>query len=112
MELTERGTEMKTQWLWVGSLSLALLVVVGCKKKEKAEQAEQAEKTAVSAKVQTTCPHMGEKIDKSIYVDHEGKRVYFCCKMCVAKFKADPGKYVKKLEDEGVELEKTPPAQP
>ena len=100
---------MKTQWLLVGSLSLARLVFVGCEKKE---QAEPAEKTAVSAKAQTTCPVMGDEIDKSIYVDHEGKRVYFCCKMCVAKFKADPDKYVKKLEDEGVELEKTPPAQP
>ncbi len=109
MELTGRGTEMKTQWLWVGSLSLALLVVVGCKKKE---QAEPAEETAASAKAQTTCPVMGDKIDKSIYVDHEGKRVYFCCKMCVAKFKADPEKHIKKLAAEGVELEKAPPAQP
>ncbi len=103
---------MKTQWLWVGSLSLALLVVVGCEQKQTDRQAEPAEKTAVSAKAQTTCPVMGGKIDKTFYADHEGKRVYFCCEMCIATFKADPGKYIKKLEAEGVEIEKVPAAQP
>ena len=59
-------------------------------------------------KVQTTCPVMGGKINKDIYVDHDGKRVYFCCKACPAMFNKDPEKYIKKLEDEGVTLEKAP----
>ncbi len=59
-------------------------------------------------KVQTTCPVMGNKINKDIYVDHDGKRVYLCCKACVAAFNKDPGKYIKKLEDEGVTIEKAP----
>ena len=57
---------------------------------------------------QTTCPVMGGKIDKTIYVDHDGKRVYFCCSACIAPFKKEPAKYIKKLEDEGVELAKVP----
>lgn len=59
-------------------------------------------------KQQTTCPVMGGKIDKTQYVDVNGKRIYTCCAGCVAKIKADPEKYIKKLEAEGVVLEKTP----
>lgn len=61
-------------------------------------------------KPQTTCPVMGGKIDKNIFADHEGKRVYFCCKGCIPEFQKDPAKYIKKLEDEGMTLEKNPEA--
>lgn len=64
----------------------------------------------VWAKEQTTCPVMGAAINKNIYVDHNGKRVYFCCNACPAAFKKDPEKYIKKLEGEGVVLEKAPAA--
>ena len=59
-----------------------------------------------TVKAQTTCPLMGGKINKKIFADHDGKRVYFCCAGCIAGFKKDPAKYVKKLEDAGVTLEK------
>jgi YHS domain-containing protein len=62
------------------------------------------------AKPQDKCPVMGGPIDKSVYVDQDGKRVYFCCGGCIAGFKADPQKYLKKMEQEGVELEKAPAA--
>ena len=54
---------------------------------------------------QATCPVMGGKINKDVYADYEGKRVYFCCEACISTFKQDPAKYVKKLEGEGVTLE-------
>ncbi len=60
------------------------------------------------AKMQTTCPVMGGKIDKSQYADVQGKRIYVCCPGCVAKVKADPEKYIKKLEAEGVAIAQTP----
>jgi YHS domain-containing protein len=56
-------------------------------------------------KQQTNCPVMGGKINKDVYADYEGKRVYFCCEACISTFKSDPAKYVKKLESEGVTLE-------
>lgn len=59
-------------------------------------------------KAQTHCPVMGGKIDKSIYADYEGKRVYFCCPQCRQEFLKNPKKWMKKLEDDGVTLEKTP----
>ncbi len=73
-----------------------------------AQQKKKKTKPAIAAagKPQTTCPLMGGKIDKAFYADHDGKRVYFCCAECVAKFKKDPAKYIKKLEDAGVTLAK------
>ncbi|MCD4653610.1 YHS domain-containing protein [bacterium] len=57
-------------------------------------------------KPQTICPVMGGEIDKSIYADHEGQRVYFCCNPCQEKFKADPEKYLKTLSKKGEQAEK------
>ena len=62
---------------------------------------EAAMKMKMKVKVQVTCPVMGDRIDKSIYADHGGKRVYFCCDMCPEKFKKDPEKYLKILSDKG-----------
>lgn len=72
----------------------------------KADKSEKAE-----VKAQTTCPVMGGKVSKSTYVDHDGKRVYLCCSGCVAKFKEDADKYVREMEDKGIELEKVPAAE-
>ena len=60
--------------------------------------------TARADAPQTKCPVMAGKIDEKIYADYKGKRVFFCCKDCQEKFKADPEKYMKKLESEGVTL--------
>jgi YHS domain-containing protein len=60
------------------------------------------------AKAQTTCPVLGGNIDKNVFVDYQGKRIYFCCQGCDAEFNKDPGKYLKKLEGEGVTLEAAP----
>lgn len=66
---------------------------------------------AGKGKPQTICPVMGGKIDKKVYADYQGKRVYFCCADCREEFKKDPEKYIKKLEDQGVAIEKTPDAK-
>ena len=59
-------------------------------------------------KAQTTCPVLGGTIDRKQYIDIEGKRIYVCCAGCIDTIKADPAKYIRILEDKGVELEKTP----
>ncbi|MEI8246235.1 MAG: hypothetical protein WCI51_10420 [Lentisphaerota bacterium] len=86
----------------------------GKDRKADASKAVKSDKSAdastAKGKVQTLCPVMGEEIDKSIYIDVKGKRIYVCCGGCVKKIKADPDKYIKLLEDQGVELEKTPAA--
>ena len=50
---------------------------------------------------QKTCPVMGNPIDKKIFADYKGKRVYFCCPGCLPTFKQDPEKYLKILSDKG-----------
>ena len=58
--------------------------------------------------MQTTCPVMGNPIDKSVFVDHDGKRIYVCCPPCTERFQQDPATYMKQLEDQGVVLESAP----
>jgi YHS domain-containing protein len=57
---------------------------------------------------QKVCPVMGGKIDKSAYVDYEGKRVYFCCPGCKTTFMENPDKYIEDMESKGIVLEKVP----
>jgi len=62
------------------------------------ETAEKATATAAAAVEQTTCPVMaGNPINKDLFVEYEGKKVYFCCKGCEDAFLADPAKYIAKL---------------
>ena len=60
---------------------------------------------------QTTCPVTGHAVDKHVYQDYQGKRVYFCCESCVEEFNKDPESYMEKLKAEGVVLEAAPKAQ-
>ncbi|HUT33476.1 MAG TPA: hypothetical protein VNE39_08365 [Planctomycetota bacterium] len=99
--------------LWKPGTTLAaiLVAVVGLAAEHQAHGhepgKENAEETpAKSGKPQTACPVMGGKINGTFFADHEGKRVYFCCEGCIAQFKKDPAKYIKKLEGEGVTLAK------
>ncbi len=66
--------------------------------------AEDAAKPAAAAKAYPldTCVVSGEKLGsmgKPYRLLHEGKEVQFCCKSCLPKFKKDPAKYMKKLEE-------------
>jgi YHS domain-containing protein len=63
---------------------------------------------AADPKPQTICPVLAGNIDKNVYADYKGKRIYFCCKGCDDEFKKDPEKYLKKLQEEGVTLEPSP----
>ncbi len=89
----------------------ATLLLSGCKKKESPPVTPanpQVAQTAPETKAQTECPVMGGKIDKQYFADYEGKRVYFCCPACKEPFLKEPAKFVKQMEDQGIELEKTP----
>jgi len=57
---------------------------------------------------QVNCPVMGAKIDKNVYTDYQGKRIYFCCTGCVDDFKKNPDKYLKQMEEQGITPEPTP----
>jgi len=64
--------------------------------------------TGTVGKPQATCPVLGGKINKELYADVNGKRIYVCCGGCIAPIKKNPDTFIKKLEAEGVVLEKAP----
>ncbi len=92
-------------------LAVGLVMLGGCGKSEPTETAghddhaghdhgaamsDGAQVVAVAAE-QTVCPVMGGPIDKAVFIEHEGQKVYFCCPGCEDKFKAEPAKYMTKL---------------
>lgn len=87
------------------AVMLAVLVYIGGCGREQPQQASTPEhpseaqtQTDVVAIEQKTCPVMeGNPINKNIFVEYKGKKVYFCCKGCPDTFKANPEKYVSKL---------------
>ena len=65
-----------------------------------------------AAAPQTKCPVSGTPIDRSVHVDYQGQRIYFCCAKCPAEFRKDPEKYLAAFEREGVQLENIQTACP
>jgi YHS domain-containing protein len=85
-------------FLVLTGLCLALLLMpVGCKKKSATADSNQPASVSAVDVEQKMCPVLDAPIDKNIYVDYQGKRVYFCCADCKAKFEKEPEKYVSKL---------------
>jgi len=98
--------------LVIAVLFAGVILFNGCKKSEPAPAptpsgtmeghdhaamtTEAAKQTAATAE-QTTCPVMGGAIDKNLFTEYKGKKVYFCCPDCKAKFEAEPEKYIAKL---------------
>lgn len=88
----------------------AILILNGCKKKEPApmdhsehtammndmpmEEAAAAGDETIAQKI---CPVMDKPINKDIFVEYKGKKVYLCCPSCVEVFQKDPEKYISKL---------------
>jgi YHS domain-containing protein len=83
--MESKKTQFMTVVLLAGILLVGLIVLNGCKKSEPA------------AIAQTTCPVMDGAIDKNIFVEYKGKKVYFCCPGCEDKFQEAPEKYIAKL---------------
>ncbi len=80
---------------------------------EKAQEKVTQDKKEVKKEVpnQENCPIMGGPVDKEVFVDYNGKRVYFCCDGCNTTFLEDPATYLKKMKEEGVILEDAPITQ-
>ena len=76
----------------------------GCIPKFRKDPAKYATKVAVQrtalahrAKVQVTCPVTKTPIDRKVFVESSGGKVYLCSKDCVDKYQRDPAKYVTAL---------------
>ena len=94
--MNNKKKQVKTILLLAGSLLVGLFALQGCKKSEPTEPAEP--EGAVSATIlQKTCPVMGSPINKDIFTEYKGKKVYFCMPACKEKFEANPEEYIAKL---------------
>ncbi len=59
--------------------------------------AAQRKALADRAKVQVTCPVSKESVDRKVFVESKGEKVYLCCKDCAGKYESDPAKYASAL---------------
>ena len=83
--------------LLAGVLGLAMFSLLGCKKETPAAAPAET-KDAVSVEIeQKTCPVMGGEINKDLFTEYKGKKVYFCCPGCKEQFQKEPEKYISKL---------------
>jgi YHS domain-containing protein len=83
-------------------LIIGIVFVIGCKKQSSPPPAPVASESgaqpaAAAAAEQTICPVMGGPVNKDIFVEYKGKKVYFCCEQCKAEFNKEPEKYLPKL---------------
>ncbi len=74
-----------------------------CSKKLKADPDTYFKKAAADGvlfeNIQSKCPVSGEALeDSAVFTDFEGRRIYFCCSKCEKSFKADPQKFLKKMD--------------
>lgn len=98
---------MKRMIMMFGFIALVAMVVIGCGGESIADEEKKADVAKIVVKkAQTHCPIMGNPVDKKVYLDYEGKRIYFCCAPCIEKFKEDPDGYIKKMEAEGIGFER------
>ncbi len=67
---------------------------------------------AESVRLQTHCPMMGGVIDREVFTDVDGKRIYFCCAACIEPFLEDPAALIAKMEDTGITFAEAPLSQP
>jgi YHS domain-containing protein len=110
--MNSKKKQLITMLLLAGLLLAGSVFVYGCKKSEPvptetstktmtmqdhAAMAEDAAKEVVAAAEQTTCPVMGGAINKALFTEYQGKKVYFCCDGCKEKFEAAPEQYIAKL---------------
>jgi YHS domain-containing protein len=113
--MNAKSTKIRTMLIVTGILLIGLITLNGCKKDESATSGKSSEQMqgheghdhaammeesakAVAASLeQKICPVMGAPINKDIFIEYKGKKVYFCCPGCEEKFKAEPEKYIAKL---------------
>ena len=95
--------------LWLMGMGL---LIISCAKEEESpkmvEEAATEDAGSQAPKTQTTDAFSGKPINKDIYADYKGKRIYFCCDGSRKSFNTDPEKYIAKYRELGITLEDAP----
>lgn len=79
-------------FILIWALCISVISLAGCKKKT-----EPTVTTNVEVSEQQMCPVMDAPINKELYTEYKGKKVYFCCSGCEGTFLKEPEKYLDKL---------------
>jgi YHS domain-containing protein len=91
------------------------LMIISCAEEEKSpkkvEEVATQDVTSKAPKTQTTDAFSGNPINRNIYADYQGKRIYFCCANSKKQFENDPERYIAKFRELGVTLENAPQGQ-
>ena len=95
--MKSRRTQFGIVFTLISLLLIGSVALNGCKKKSEPAPAAEIEKAVSAAIQQTICPIMGGAIDKNLFAEYKGKKVYFCCAACKGKFEEAPEKYLDKL---------------
>ncbi len=90
-----------------GMITVILAMVLAFSAIGWAAEPPMMEKTQ-AGKTQAACPVLGNKVNKDLYVDYKGQRIYFCCPQCIPVFQKDPEKYLQKMREQGVYPEPIP----
>jgi len=90
--MKNRKTHLIALLVLVALISTTMICLSGCKKKT-----EPAASTFSEAIEQKMCPVLGGPVDKNIFTEYQGKKVYFCCTDCKEQFEKEPEKYLSKL---------------
>lgn len=91
----------------VAAVALAVASGFGCCRLCSVDKAQTA---PVAGKLQTQCPVMGGEVNKSLFTDVKGYRVYVCCPGCIQAIQKDPDKYLEKIKAKGEMPERVPAA--
>jgi len=92
-----RRTQFEIVFMLAILLLIGLVALTGCKKKTEPAASRETEEVAADITRQTICPVMEGAINKNIFTEYKGKKVYFCCPGCKEKFEKEPEKYLAKL---------------
>ncbi len=62
-------------------------------------------------RIQTHCPVMGGEINRDLYHDHDGQRIYVCCPGCLDEIRERAGEIIEEQREHGVVFETVPQAE-
>lgn len=100
------------QFILLACICTAVSINISCTKSENRQPENgttpSGSATAVAAKMQTMDAFSGKPINRTIFADHEGKRIYFCCDQSRFDFRNNPKKYLDEFAKQGVSLANTP----
>jgi YHS domain-containing protein len=95
-----RKTQLEIALTLIIFVLAGAFLFAGCKKKTEPVPTETKEVIPQTIE-QKTCPVMEGPINKDIFTEYKGKKVYFCCSGCKVEFEKEPEKYLSKLPQFG-----------